>query len=413
MKKIVLLIIVACACTAVSARKFCEEGKKWRTIVYHMIENPLGDRFYEMRGDTIIGGTACKKFYEKSDATRHRFAYAAAFYEDERGDVFAFFPGKTEPCTMYRFSAQKGDTYHNEDWGGNYPEMEFTATLADLTQTQEGLKYYVWDVTAWDGKYEKPHVGSDWIEGVGGISNPLSPLGDVYPGGTWEQVITCHVGEELIYADPQYKDLPLFPDPIVTKEGLYYLINSGEHTAKLYMDHEPSCPKEVVIPPTIAVNGEEYPVIVSPYCMAGCTNLQTVVVSEGIDNVDGMAFQDCSSLVSATIPESVTHLGVAVFMGCASLKSIYCYAPVSFGTPYFSEGVNKSEVTLYVPQHLLEDYQKVVTDIKVLPIESSGIASLHSDSALPAPTYTLDGRKASSPEAKGLHVKEGKVTLHH
>lgn len=54
----------------------------------------------------------------------------------------------------------------------------------------------------------------------------------------------------------------------------------------------------------------------------GCTNLESVVLPEGVTNVSGMAFADCTSLRGLDIPESITVIGGGAFSNCTALTSI-------------------------------------------------------------------------------------------
>lgn len=52
------------------------------------------------------------------------------------------------------------------------------------------------------------------------------------------------------------------------------------------------------------------------------SEIQTVVIEDGVTTIGGYAFQDCCALTSITIPKSVTYIGPRVFYGCTSLASI-------------------------------------------------------------------------------------------
>lgn len=52
------------------------------------------------------------------------------------------------------------------------------------------------------------------------------------------------------------------------------------------------------------------------------TDIQTVVIENGITEIGNYAFMECSELASVTLPNSVTSLGSSVFNGCIKLASI-------------------------------------------------------------------------------------------
>lgn len=76
---------------------------------------------------------------------------------------------------------------------------------------------------------------------------------------------------------------------------------------------------ELVIPGTY----NDLPVTtITSRAFQDCTNLKSVVISEGITTIEFYAFAGCSNLVSVTLPESLTSIEQAAFSGCTSLKDI-------------------------------------------------------------------------------------------
>ena len=57
------------------------------------------------------------------------------------------------------------------------------------------------------------------------------------------------------------------------------------------------------------------------YTFSGCSSLASVVIPDGIDGLGDYAFQNCSSMVSVVIPSGVTYIGIGAFTGCSSLTS--------------------------------------------------------------------------------------------
>ena len=52
------------------------------------------------------------------------------------------------------------------------------------------------------------------------------------------------------------------------------------------------------------------------------SEIQSVVIENGVTHIGGMAFYKCTQLTSVTIPNSVTSIGVSTFYGCTSLTSV-------------------------------------------------------------------------------------------
>jgi hypothetical protein len=55
---------------------------------------------------------------------------------------------------------------------------------------------------------------------------------------------------------------------------------------------------------------------------AGCTNVTSVVIPDGVVDISGMAFFECTSLTNVTIPASVVEISAEAFYHCASLRSV-------------------------------------------------------------------------------------------
>ena len=51
-------------------------------------------------------------------------------------------------------------------------------------------------------------------------------------------------------------------------------------------------------------------------------DIQTVIIEQGVTNVEGGAFYECSELTSVSIPNSVTEIGNIAFYGCSNLSII-------------------------------------------------------------------------------------------
>lgn len=54
-----------------------------------------------------------------------------------------------------------------------------------------------------------------------------------------------------------------------------------------------------------------------------CTTLTSVIIPDGVTEIQDNAFQGCTSLKTVTIPASVTLLRNCAFDACPNLKSIY------------------------------------------------------------------------------------------
>lgn len=62
--------------------------------------------------------------------------------------------------------------------------------------------------------------------------------------------------------------------------------------------------------------------IIGSYAFDGCSNLRSIMLSEGITSIGDYAFNGCSGITSITVPNSVTTIGQYAFNGCYALESI-------------------------------------------------------------------------------------------
>ncbi len=58
------------------------------------------------------------------------------------------------------------------------------------------------------------------------------------------------------------------------------------------------------------------------YIFEGCTNLTTVSIAEGVEQLSENLFIDCTSLTDVSLPQSLTLIGPRAFFGCTSLTSV-------------------------------------------------------------------------------------------
>ena len=72
--------------------------------------------------------------------------------------------------------------------------------------------------------------------------------------------------------------------------------------------------KSIVIPSSVTYIWDEV--------FSGCTSLKSIVIPSSVTYIGDGIFSGCTSLKSVDIPESVTQIGEYAFSGCTSLKSV-------------------------------------------------------------------------------------------
>ncbi len=73
---------------------------------------------------------------------------------------------------------------------------------------------------------------------------------------------------------------------------------------------------------------------------AGCTNIKSIKLNEGLTRIADQAFKDCISMEEIIIPSSVIDFIGNVFSGCKNLKTVYLKANLSnsYGNPFVNIG---------------------------------------------------------------------------
>lgn len=54
----------------------------------------------------------------------------------------------------------------------------------------------------------------------------------------------------------------------------------------------------------------------------GCESLTTVIIPDGVEEIEDYTFASCKNLQSITIPKSVEKIGYSAFLGCESLQNV-------------------------------------------------------------------------------------------
>ena len=108
----------------------------------------------------------------------------------------------------------------------------------------------------------------------------------------------------------------------VKVDGIYYNLISEGKTAEVTYGEE-NYSGEVVIPSSITVEGQEYPVAsIGESAFYFCSGLTSITIPNSVKSIGRYAFFGCSSLTSVTIPNSVTSIGYEAFGECSGLTSI-------------------------------------------------------------------------------------------
>lgn len=121
----------------------------------------------------------------------------------------------------------------------------------------------------------------------------------------------------------------------VEKDGKEYTVSA----IKYYAFKNNQTIKNVIVPKTYKT--------IEKWAFWGCSNLKTIELSEGIEEMGQSIFNMCYSLESIVIPESVTVLKNKLFSNCTSLKKAVIKCKVDVVGMYMFDGCrNLEEVVL-------------------------------------------------------------------
>ena len=135
--------------------------------------------------------------------------------------------------------------------------------------------------------------------------------------------ITCPIYVPTAAAITNYKQACGYPNlvqvrPIVV-DGVKYQLQEDGTCIVLANDYS----GDVVIRGSVDYNGVDATVTtISGDAFTGCSDLTSVVISDGVTLISDYAFSGCTGLSSVSISESVTSIGFAAFGNCSSLTSV-------------------------------------------------------------------------------------------
>lgn len=114
----------------------------------------------------------------------------------------------------------------------------------------------------------------------------------------------------------------LVAQTIFTIDGLDYE-RVDVATVKVAKNDNSNVFGSVVIPPTIAYNGNSYSVVsIGDSAFLYCHNLTSITIPNSVTSIGKDAFYYCDGLTSITLPNSVTSIGETAFSRCSGLTFV-------------------------------------------------------------------------------------------
>jgi len=210
-------------------RPFIEEGKVWKVGWFPGGMNTAQKLdYYYFDGDSItIGGKVCLKMRCRHEANEQWgnpepwSEYVGAFYEDGR-KVFCVFPDKQDFELLYDFESNIGDTI--QVYGGvgadQYPTVSCIISKREYINDElfkGGVTYVDVEEPEWDNetqtfinKYNHDDPNR-WMEGVGSRT-PFANIMFSEWSGFYDGLMSCTVGDEILYYNPYLIDGVTPPD---------------------------------------------------------------------------------------------------------------------------------------------------------------------------------------------------------
>jgi len=191
----------------VAYRPFVEEGKVWK-VGGKDSGNPVQRvDYYYFDGDTIINGKTCKQMmcqrYVNPDYPNYEYlsqqpslSKVGAWYEEDK-KVYTYDAINNQFKLVYDFSPDTNDTLLIDYYYQCLIGPKQTGGL-------KGFKGVYRDIMCFgDGA---PYYNTTWLEGVGGIDGPTRNIYDESAEYVSDFLMSCTVGDEVIYLNDEYED---------------------------------------------------------------------------------------------------------------------------------------------------------------------------------------------------------------
>ncbi len=178
------------------------EQKMWQVAWFPTSTSPTPQMVatYYFEGDTIVNGQkAMKMMCDKKAANEWEWMniskeYVGAWYEQDK-QVYCAFPEKDQFHRLYDFTTiinERFFTYNRQT--GSEEEAYLKGLQAGGNNSFKGVSHAIWSYPNAE-KWK-----TTWMEGVGSLGIPTDNIGNEASG---YKLISCKIGDELIYFDEQ------------------------------------------------------------------------------------------------------------------------------------------------------------------------------------------------------------------
>ena len=203
------------------------EQKTWKVGWFptNASKTPQMVATYYFEGDTIVNGQTAKRMLCDQQAASEwdwlnaSQVYVGAWYEQNK-QVYYALPGEDQFRKLYNFTSNVNERFFVYNRQTESEEEGYLKALyTDRTSSYKGVTHIV-------GSYPNATLWSTtWLEGVGGTGIPTDNIGNETSGF---KLISCKIGDELIYFDEQLADKLSYDNPTYAKKRRF----DFNHTVK-------------------------------------------------------------------------------------------------------------------------------------------------------------------------------------
>lgn len=192
-----------------------------------------------------------------------------------------------------------------------------------------------------------------WIESK--RENPISISSNVFAN----YAATLFIPSDKVteYENKGWKFLNIFigdRKETTTSDGRTYVYSTGDK--KAILTKVTTNDKDVTVDGTFKIGKDEYKVAaIAESVFKGKTKMESLKISENIENIGANAFQNCTKLEKVEFPATLKKIGSKAFDGCNGLVSLTCEGkdPAEIGADAFPS----YNVTVNVPKDAVETYK--------------------------------------------------------
>lgn len=192
-----------------------------------------------------------------------------------------------------------------------------------------------------------------WIESK--RENPISISSNVF--ANYGATLFIPSNKVTEYENKGWKFLNIFVGDrkeTTTSDGRTYVYSTGDK--KAILTKVTTNDKDVTVDGTFKIGKDEYKVTaIAESVFKGKTKMESLKISENIENIGANAFQNCTKLEKVEFPATLKKIGSKAFDGCNGLVSLTCEGkePAEIGADAFPS----YNVTVNVPKDAVETYK--------------------------------------------------------